>query len=140
MSDTRPHGVLFLCVANSSRSQMAEGFARTLMPSGVEIYSAGSAPTRVHPLAIQVMSEVGVDISTQASKAIEAIDQERIGTVITLCAEEVCPVFPRDVVRHHWPLADPAAVRGSDDDQLAAFRRIRDEIRTRLESYFRSGC
>ena len=106
-------GVLFLCVANSARSQMAEGLARAVAPRDVEIYSAGSAPAGVNPFAREVMQEVGIDISSQRSKSIEEIPAEHIGTVVTLCAEEVCPVFPGKVRRLEWPLQDPAAARGS---------------------------
>jgi arsenate reductase (thioredoxin) len=129
-------GILFLCVANSSRSQMAEGFARQMAPSGVEVWSAGSEPTRVNPLAIEVMKDAGIDISSHSSKSVDSIAKERMGTVITLCAEEVCPVFPGPVARHHWPLEDPAVLSGSHAEKLDAFRRVRDEIRRRLEAFF----
>ncbi len=94
-------GILFMCVANSSRSQIAEGLARAMAPAGVELFSAGSAPTQVDPLAVQVMAEVGIDISAQRSKSVNDLDKDRIRTVITLCADEVCPVFPGQVVRLH---------------------------------------
>jgi arsenate reductase (thioredoxin) len=131
-------GLLFLCVANSARSQMAEGLARALLPPGSEVYSAGSAPTRLNPLAVQVMAEIGIDISAQRAKPVEAVDAARIGTVVTLCAEEVCPVFSGPVERLHWPLEDPAAAGGTEDERRAAFRRVRDSIRARLER-FRAG-
>ncbi len=129
---TRPTGILFLCVANSSRSQMAEGLAKTLVPPQIEVYSAGSAPTQVNPFAIKAMAEIGIDIGNQRSTSIDDIPTERIGTVLTLCAEEVCPVFPGNVALHHAPFEDPAAVTGSDEDKLAAFRRVRDQIRKYL--------
>jgi len=132
-------GILFLCVANSSRSQMAEGFARLLAPEGIQVYSAGSEPTRLNPLAVEAMKEAGVDISAHVSKSVDTIGKARIGTVITLCAEEVCPVFPGDVVRHHWPFEDPAAATGSHEQKLEAFRRVRDQIRGKLEAYFDFG-
>jgi thioredoxin type arsenate reductase len=135
---TERRGLLFLCVANSSRSQMAEGFARAMAPPGVEVQSAGSAPSRVNPLAVRAMAEAGIDIASQRSKPISEIDRERIATVITLCAEEVCPYFPGVVERLHWPLEDPAAATGSDEERLAAFRRVRDQIRARLEEHFRA--
>ena len=131
-------GLLFLCVANSSRSQMAEGLARTLVPAGVPVYSAGSEPTRVNPFAVDAMKELGIDISAQRSKSVQEIDPATIATVITLCAEEVCPVFPARVEHHHWPLEDPAAVGGSDAERLDAFRRVRDQIRERIELHLRS--
>jgi arsenate reductase len=129
-------GLLFLCVANSSRSQMAEALARHLAPPGLPVYSAGSDPTQVNPFAVQAMNEIGLDISSHRSKSVDQIDKNQIGTVITLCAEEVCPIFPGKVERHHWPLEDPAATTGSDHDKLAAFRRVRDQLRARLTEYF----
>lgn len=131
------NGILFLCVANSARSQMAEGLARSMAPEGVEIYSAGSVPSRVNPFAIRVMEELGIDIRSHRSKSIDEIPKERIGTVVTLCAEEVCPVFPGEVERHHWPHEDPAAVAGTEEETLGAFRRVRDQIRERLEGLLR---
>lgn len=130
--------ILFLCVANSARSQMAEGFARALAPKGTEILSAGSMPARVSPYAIEVMREAGIDISSHRSKSIDEIPKERVATVVTLCAEEVCPVFPGRVTRFHWPHEDPAATAGSKEAILAAFRRVRDQIRSRLESFFQT--
>ena len=130
-------GLLFLCVANSARSQMAEGLARAMAPGGVEVYSAGSQPGEVHPAAIEAMREVGIDLTRHRSKSVDSIDPRRIGVVITLCSEEVCPVFPGTVERLHWPLGDPAAVPGPGEAQRAAFRRVRDELRTRIARYFR---
>jgi arsenate reductase len=132
-------GILFLCVANSSRSQMAEGFARAMAPAGVEVFSAGSAPGGVNPLAVAAMREAGIDISGQRSKSVDGIPPERIGVAITLCAEGVCPVFPRPVERLHWPLEDPAAAAGTQAERLAVFRRVRDQIRARVEDYFAPG-
>ncbi|MFQ5745411.1 MAG: arsenate reductase ArsC, partial [Acidobacteriota bacterium] len=129
-------GILFLCVANSSRSQMAEGFARQMAPPGVEVFSAGSAPGTVNPHAIAMMREVGIDISGHRSKSVDEIPRERIGTVVTLCAEEVCPVFPGNARRLHWPLEDPAAATGPEEEVLTAFRRVRDQIRVALEQHF----
>lgn len=125
-------GVLFLCVANSSRSQMAEGIARAMAPPGVEVWSAGSAPTRVNPLALDALLEIGVDIRDHRSKSVAEIPVERIGTVVTLCAEEVCPVFLGDVRRLHWPFEDPAVATGTREQKLEAFRRVRDDIREAL--------
>jgi arsenate reductase len=124
--------ILFLCVANSARSQMAEGLARSMIDHDVEVYSAGSEPTMVNPLAIRVMAEIGIDLSTHRSKSIDDVSLDRVSIVVTLCAEEVCPVLP-GIESHHWPLSDPAATTGDEDDRLAAFRAVRDEIRTRLE-------
>ena len=129
-------GVLFLCVANSSRSQMAEGLAREMAPEDVEIFSAGSNPTSVNPAAMDVMEEIGINIDKQHSKSIQEIPQERIGTVITLCADEVCPVFSTDVQKEHWPFDDPATATGTQEDVLAAFRQVRDQIHEVIRKYF----
>ncbi|MDX1623138.1 MAG: phosphatidylserine decarboxylase [Gemmatimonadota bacterium] len=130
-------GYLFLCVANSARSQMAEGLARSFAPPGAEMYSAGSDPGELAPLAVRAMEEIGIDISHHRSRGIDEIPQERIGTVVTLCAEEVCPVFGGEVARLHWPIEDPAAATGSEEERLAAFREARDEIRARLLDFLR---
>jgi arsenate reductase len=124
--------VLFLCVANSARSQIAEGIARKLAPEGVTVHSAGSQPGRLNPLAVRVMAEIGIDLSGHLSKGLGAVPIDAITTVITLCAEEVCPAFPRAVEKLHWPLPDPAAVAGDDEARLAAFRAVRDELKRRL--------
>jgi arsenate reductase len=131
-----PRAILFLCVANSARSQMAEGLARDLGPAGIEMFSAGSEPSRVNPLAIEAMAEVGVDIGGQRSKGTDEIPQDQIDLVITLCAEEVCPVFPRPVSKLHWPHEDPAGLEGTHAEKLASFARVRDQIRSRLEDLF----
>jgi protein-tyrosine-phosphatase len=132
----RPRHILFLCVANSSRSQMAEGIARSLAPPGVTVSSAGSEPSSVRRQAIQVLREIGIDISAHSSKGMETIDPSTVDAVITLCAEEVCPVFLGKAVRLHWGLPDPAGEPGSEDRRLAAFRSVRDELRRRLEFLF----
>lgn len=128
-------GLLFLCVANSARSQMAEGLARQLVGGRVRVWSAGSEPASLNPYAVRAMAEVGIDIGSHVSKGIAEIPQERVAVVVTLCAEEVCPVFPGEVVRHHWPLPDPAAVEGTDAERLEAFGRVRDQLRERLEAW-----
>jgi arsenate reductase len=128
--------ILFLCVANSARSQMAEGLARRLFP-GLRILSAGSRPAPVNPLAVEVMAEAGIDLRFHFSKHVQDIDPKAVGVVITLCAEEVCPAFLGNVDRLHWPLPDPA----SDDPSLTReqllerFRAARDELRRRLEAF-----
>lgn len=129
-------GILFLCVANSSRSQMAHALAKHMAPAGTWIDSAGSEPTQVNPFAIAAMKEIGIDLSSHVSKSTDDVDKERVGTVITLCAEEVCPVFSGEVTRLHWPHDDPAAVDGTNADKLAAFCRVRDQIRDKLTAYF----
>ncbi|MBI2534592.1 MAG: PAS-domain containing protein [Deltaproteobacteria bacterium] len=127
--------ILFLCTGNSCRSQMAEGFARHLAPAGTEIFSAGTEPKGLHPLAVQVMNEVGIDISGQRSKGIEAVPIEKIDLLVTLCgeAEETCPALAAQVERQHWPLRDPAVAQGSEDEVLKIFREVRDEIQSRVE-------
>ena len=129
------NGILFLCVANSARSQMAEGIARSLVPPGLHVWSAGSTPTRVRPEAIAVMKEIGIDISGHKSKPISSIPLTEVDTIITLCAEEVCPVVPGNVRRLHWALADPAAANGSQEDRLATFGETRDELRGRIVAF-----
>jgi arsenate reductase len=117
---------------------MAEGLARSVAPKGVEIFSAGSSPSQVNLYARQVMQEIGIDLSSHYSKSVDDIPKERIGTAITLCAEEVCPILPGEVERLHWPHPDPAATVGSDEDIRAAFRRVRDQIRKRIEAFFKN--
>jgi len=129
-------GVLFLCVANSVRSQMAEGIARSLVPPGVRVWSAGSSPTSVRPEAIAVMSEIGIDISGHRSKAVSEIPTSEVDVVVTLCAEEICPVFPGNAERLHWALPDPTAVEDSGAQRLAAFREVRDELHRRITVLF----
>jgi arsenate reductase len=126
--------LLFLCVANSARSQMAEGLARTLFGGLVRVQSAGSAPTRVNSHAIAAMGEIGIDITGQHSKSVDAIDPASVDAVITLCAEEVCPVWPGAFARLHWPLADPVTGEASASAATVAarFRAVRDELRFRL--------
>jgi two-component system phosphate regulon sensor histidine kinase PhoR len=130
-------GILFLCITNSCRSQMAEGFARQLA-NGTRIYSAGTAPKRIHPLAARVMKEAGVDISKQQSKALDSIPLDQVDLLITLCGEEgePCPVLPGKVERAHWPLADPTLVQGDEEQVLRVLRQMRDEIRARVEELF----
>jgi arsenate reductase len=130
--------VLFLCVANSARSQMAEGLARAAAPSAYRFLSAGSAPGTLHPLAVAALAEVGIDISRQRAKGLSDIALAAADTVVTLCAEEVCPVVPSHVRRIHWPLPDPARVAGSDAERLAAFRAARDRLRQLLPSLWTS--
>lgn len=126
--------ILFLCVANSARSQMAEGLARRRFGARVAVQSAGSEPSRVNPYAVEVMAEVGVDLGTHHSKSVQSIDPAEVGTVITLCAEEVCPAFLGAARRLHWPVADPATQDTTlpRDEMLARFRAARDQIDARL--------
>jgi arsenate reductase len=132
----RPRAVLFLCVANSARSQIAEGIARSLSPAGMTVHSASSAPGTVHPLAIRVMREIGIDITSHRSKGTDEVPLQEIDTVITLCAEEACPVIPHPARRLHWGLPDPAAVEGTEEERLAAFRAVRDALHSRIQGMF----
>ncbi|MBK9266756.1 MAG: arsenate reductase ArsC [Polyangiaceae bacterium] len=133
--------ILFLCVANSARSQMAEGLGRMIFGDRVPVLSAGSEPSQVNPYAIEVMRELGVDLTTHHSKSVQTIEPEIVGTVITLCAEEVCPVFLGKARRLHWPIPDPASKDASilREEMLARFRTARDTIRGMLERFAREG-
>lgn len=131
---SRVPGLLFLCVANSARSQMAEGLARARFGDAVRVQSAGSDAAGVNPLAVKALAELGIDISGQTSKKVDTIDSATVDTVVTLCVEEVCPVYLAKARRLHWPLPDPTAGGGSEEERLARFRRTRDEIRARLET------
>ena len=127
-------GILFLCVANSARSQMAEGIARAILPPEVTVFSAGSRPTSVRPEAIAVLAEIDIDISRHRSKSVDEIPAAEVDTVVTLCGEEECPVFLGNAKRLHWGMPDPAAPDGaSPETVLAGFRAVRDEIRSRIE-------
>ncbi len=134
---TSAGGILFLCVANSARSQMAEGLARKMLGPQVRVQSAGSRPSQLNPFAVEVMQEVGVALSSQTSKSVDTIDPASVDTVITLCAEEVCPVFLGNARRLHWPIEDPASTDASltREQMLARFRSARDSIRARLERH-----
>jgi arsenate reductase (thioredoxin) len=130
-------GILFLCVANSARSQMAEGLARQALGDRVRIQSAGSKPSKVNPYAVEVMNELGIDLAKHHSKSVDTIDPSTVETVITLCTEEVCPVFLGNVRRLHWPIPDPASDGPalSRSEMLTRFRSARDEIKRRLEAF-----
>ena len=126
--------LLFLCVANSARSQMAEGLARQLFGQNARVQSAGSHPSSVNPLAVTVMQEIGIDISQQTSKSVDMVDADAVDTVITLCRQEVCPIFLTSARQMHWPLTDPATGPLDQDARLQCFRDVRDEIAKRLKS------
>jgi two-component system phosphate regulon sensor histidine kinase PhoR len=128
--------ILFVSAGNSCRSQMAEGFARQLAVPGQQIYSAGTEPKPIHPLAIEVMKEAGIDISRQHSKSLNEVPLRSADLMITLCSDaaELCPDVPADVTRVHWPLPDPALGRGGEDDLRKIFRDVRDAIRARVEA------
>jgi protein-tyrosine-phosphatase/catechol 2,3-dioxygenase-like lactoylglutathione lyase family enzyme len=127
--------ILFLCVANSARSQMAEGLARKMFGSRIAVQSAGSEPSQVSPHAVEVMREVGVDLTTHRSKSVQTIDPGAVDIVITLCAEAVCPVFLGKARRLSWPIQNPATTDSSlsREQVLARFRTARDQIQARLE-------
>ncbi len=141
MSSTSFRSVLFLCVANSARSQMAEALARARFGARVRVQSAGTRPSQVNPYAIAVMAERGVDMAGQHSKAVSTIDPATVDLVVTLCAEEVCPLFLGAAARLHWPIDDPASAdpSSSREEFLARFRRARDEIDARLHELTPAG-
>lgn len=129
--------VLFLCTGNSCRSQIAEGFLRAFGGDAFEAHSAGTKPATVNPLAIDVMLEVGIDISGQRSKNVAGYLGQHFPIVITVCdnAKEQCPIFPGPCRREHWPFPDPAQATGSDEDRRVVFRTVRDAIRERIRAF-----
>jgi arsenate reductase len=131
--------ILFLCVANSARSQMAEGLARSIFGDGVTVASAGSEPSgKVSPFAVEAMKEIGIDISAHYSKSWDHLPPAmfiNLDYVITLCAEEICPTLSVRSKKLHWALPDPAKAGATDEERLEAFRRTRDEIGKRLETF-----
>jgi arsenate reductase len=133
--------VLFLCTHNSARSQMAEGLLRQLAGDRFEAHSAGTEATLVRPLAIRAMNEIGVDISGQESKTLERYLGEPFDYVITVCddANEACPFFPGAKNHLHWSLPDPSAAEGSEEERLAVFRSVRDQIRDRMQTELVDG-
>lgn len=137
MSESRPAGspvgLLFLCVANSARSQIAEGLARARFGERVRVQSAGTRPATLHPQAVAALDEIGIDISRQVPTHVDTVDPATVDVVITLCVEEVCPVFPAGVRQLAWPIPDPAGA-GTEAEQRARFRSARDEIARRLET------
>ena len=152
MGDTEVHGgthegivelpmnrgkVLFLCTGNSCRSQMAEGWLRHIAGERAAVFSAGTKPTILNSMAVEVMHEAGVDISGHRSKHLDEVIKEDFLYVITVCdaAREECPVFPGALYQLHWSFEDPAAATGTDAERLAVFRRVRDEIRERVEEF-----
>ncbi len=134
MTAITTHSVLFLCVANSARSQMAEALARARWGDRVRVQSAGSQPSRVNPYAIDVMAERGLDLSSHASKSVASIDPASADLVVTLCAEEVCPVFLSKAPRLHWPIDDPASSNPAitPEEMRARFRRAAAALEARL--------
>lgn len=132
--------ILFMCVANSARSQMAEGLLRSIVGERAPVMSAGSEPSHVNPYAIEVMRELGIDLSTHHSKSVHSIDPAQVKLVITLCAEEVCPVFLGNARRLHWPIPDPASKDPSlgREEMLQRFRTARDTLRAKIDDFART--
>ena len=137
MADSKPT-VLILCTGNSCRSHLAEGILRSVAGDLLDVVSAGSRPAGyVHPLAIKVMEEIQIDISGHTSKHMNEFISQPVETVITVCghADQACPIFPGQMNRHHWPFDDPAHAQGSEEEKLAVFRRVRNEIRRTFTAY-----
>ena len=130
--------ILILCTGNSCRSHLAEGLLRAALGDGYVVASAGSKPAGyVHPLAVKAMAEIGIDISGHTSKHMDEFLNQEVETVITVCgnADQACPMFPGQLNRHHWGFDDPAHATGMEEEQMAVFRRVRDEIRRVFEAY-----
>src|SRR4029077_11159236 len=130
--------VLILCPGNSCRSHMAEGILRKAAGDLINVHSAGSRPVGyVHPKAIEVMQEIGIDISKHTSTHMNEFLDRKVDTVVTVCgnADQACPIFPGQVSRYHWGFDDPAHATGTEEEKLAVFRRVRDEIRRVFEAY-----
>jgi arsenate reductase len=130
--------ILILCTGNSCRSHLAEGILRAAAGDLLDVQSAGSKPAGyVHPLAIQVMQEIGIDISKHHSKHMNEFLQQPVETVVTVCgnADQACPMFPGQLNRHHWGFEDPAHATGTDEEKLAVFRKVRDQIKLVFEAY-----
>lgn len=129
---------LFLCSYNSCRSQMAEGILRSLYGNKYESYSAGTEPVKINPNSIKVMSEIGIDITSHRSKSIDEFKGAELDHVVTVCdsAKKTCPVFPGAIKNFHWDLKDPGEAKGSEDEILNEFRKIRDEIRKNIVRTF----
>ena len=130
--------ILILCTGNSCRSHLAEGILRAAVGEAAEVASAGSDPAGyVHPMAVEVMKEIEIDISAHTSKHLDEFLQREVHTVITVCgnADQACPIFPGQAEKHHWPFDDPAKATGIEEEIRAVFRRVRDEIRAKFEAY-----
>lgn len=134
---TRRLRVLFLCTHNAARSQMAEGLLRAYAGDQIEVVSAGTEPSQVHPLAVRAMAEIGIDISGARSKSVVAFLDQHFDYVITLCdrANETCPVFPGDPERIHWSFPDPSAVDGDEERRYRAFRQVCTQLAMRLRTW-----
>ena len=137
MTERVKQRVLILCTGNSARSQMAEGLLRAGSGDRFEVWSAGTKPSQVRPEAVEVMGEIGIDISGQRSKSVDEFAGQSFDYVITVCdnAKQNCPFFPGKAERIHWSFADPAEATGSREDKLAQFRLVRDQIRERFRAF-----
>ncbi len=134
----KPPAILILCTGNSCRSHLAEGILQAVLGEKFRVESAGSKPAGyVHPLAIKAMAEIGIDISHHRSKHLDEFLNDQVATVITVCgnADQACPIFPGQLNRHHWGFDDPAHAVGTEEEQMAVFRRVRDEIRRVFQAY-----
>ena len=140
MSGENLKSVLILCTGNSARSQMAEGLLRHHGADKFSVESAGTQPSRVRPEAVAVMQELGIDISGQRSKSVDEFAGDAFDCVITVCdnAKQNCPVFPGSAQYIHWSIDDPAAAQGSDEERIAAFRRVRDELAARIQAFVKT--
>jgi arsenate reductase len=141
-SSSQPYKTLILCTGNSARSQMAEGLLRHMAGDNCEVASAGVAPSHLRPEAIKVMGELAIDISGHRAKSVDEFLGQEFDYVITVCdnANEQCPIFPGQTKRIHWSFEDPAAAPGDEPTRLAVFRRVRDEIKQRLQELIGAGA
>ena len=137
----RKKRVIFVCSHNSCRSQMAEGLLRHYGGERYEIFSAGTSPSRIHPMAVEVMGEIGINITGQRSKLVDEFLGQGFDFIVTTCddARNQCPVFPGQGKRLHWDLEDPAEAEGSREEKLEVFRRVRDEVEKLIQSHFLAG-
>lgn len=125
--------ILFICVKNRARSQMAEGLGRHFFGHQYDFFSAGSRPAnRIHPMAVAVMAEIGIDITSQKPKSIDDVDPSKMDLIITLCAEEECPILPPQVKHQDWSMSDPSTEASGNSSQLSKFRKIRDAIKHKV--------
>ena len=131
--------IIFLCTANSCRSQIAEGIMRNLAGNIFDVFSAGSHPTKVHPMSIEVMKEIGIDISSHTSDSITNFIDKNLDIVITVCdnADKVCPVFVGEVERFHWSIEDPSKKSSSNSNDLVNFTKTRDDLKERIKNFLK---